>query len=377
MREKNKGESLKDHSDFEKKDDLMWREEDYTAIQKLTGFDEESIAEDQKRGLNILVFSIVCAICLIIGIVIGYNVQPRSESKRYSDSEKVLQALPQAFYTKMNTSNELYLYELNNVGEEVYLLDLSNASYKYDFIDNYLYLLFEKNGTLRFYRYEFTKQGYRRDLVKEFDSDYNEFYFENGFIALGTKNGVALYDLGGLNIKTFDVQNVNILAYNENYLVYSSKNKLYVLDSSTETTKVITSNMNSFLTFDNDTVFFTEGSKMYEVSTSDYEKKEIAEFKENNVFLKVNNYYVYNDGKTLYLLDGEVKKIKEFDSSISELLYIDCNNLVIVLDSYDAYKCSLQSDNYYLLNINSKSILERKIEGCLNYKIINDYVKIG
>ena len=42
----------------EKKDSLMWSEEDYDAMQKLTGFDDESILEDQKKGVNLVIFSI-------------------------------------------------------------------------------------------------------------------------------------------------------------------------------------------------------------------------------------------------------------------------------------------------------------------------------
>ena len=382
MEEKNKGEIR--NTDFEKdnfhenveekKDSLMWSEEDYTAMQNLTGFDEESIFKDQKKGISILILVIVCVICLILGMFIGYNIQPKKEVTKKEESE--IAYLPQAFYTKLNQSDELYLYELNNVGEETAILDLSNSSYKYEYIENYLYLLIEKNETLKLYRYKFSKQGYRRDLVKEFDN-YTSFNFMNGLIALNDDKFINLYDLSGMIVKTFELEKANILSYNENYLVYADYKKLSIIDSKLDSTKVITENMDSFLTFSNDDIYFIENNKIYVVSTSNYDKVEVTETESTNVFKKLNDYYIFNNGKSLYILDNEMKKIKDFDYKINELLYLDRDNLVIILDDYDAHECALKLNKYYLFNINSKSIIERNIRGCLNYKVINDYIKIG
>ena len=382
MEEKNKGEIR--NTDFEKdnfhenveekKDSLMWSEEDYTAMQNLTGFDEESIFKDQKKGISILILVIVCVICLILGMFIGYNIQPKKEVTKKEESE--IAYLPQAFYTRLNQSDELYLYELNNVGEETAILDLSNSSYKYEYIENYLYLLIEKNETLKLYRYKFSKQGYRRDLVKEFDN-YTSFNFMNGLIALNDDKTVNLYDLSGMIVKTFELEKANILSYNENYLVYADYKKLSIIDSKLDSTKVITENMDSFLAFSNDDIYFIENNRIYVVSTSNYDKVEVTETESTNVFKKLNDYYIFNNGKSLYILDNEMKKIKDFDYKINELLYLDRDNLVIILDDYDAHECALKLNKYYLFNINSKSIIERNIRGCLNYKVINEYIKIG
>lgn len=385
MAEKNKGEIR--NTDFEKdnfhenveekKDSLMWSEEDYTAMQNLTGFDEESILEDQKKGIGVLTLIIVCVICLIIGMFVGYNIQPRKDNADDKTDKSEIAYLPQAFYTRLNESNEIYLYELDNVGVETAILDLSNSSYKYEFIDNYLYLLIEKSESLKFYRYKFTKQGYRRDLVKEFEEKYTSFYFENGLIALNDSKSINLYDIGGVIIKTFDIENAEVLSYNENYLVYAEGKKLSIVDSKLDSTKTITNKMDSFLIFDNDDIYFTEDNKIFVVSTSNYDKLEVTETEKTNFFKKVNRYYIFNDNKSLYILENEIKKIKEFDYSINELLYLDRDNLVIVLEDYDAYECALKLNRYYVFNINSKNIIEKNIRGCLNYKTINDYVKIG
>ena len=69
-----KNEDKKEKQEI-KKDSLMWSEEDYDAIQKLTGFDEESVSEDQKKGINVIVFVVFCIFCLIIGLLKALEIK--------------------------------------------------------------------------------------------------------------------------------------------------------------------------------------------------------------------------------------------------------------------------------------------------------------
>ena len=97
-----------------KKDSWMWSEEDYDAMQRLTGFDEDSVEADQKKGINLIVFIIVCVVCLVGGILIGYNINKKAPEEKPDitviktvDDKKVETV---AVYNRLNASGELYLY---------------------------------------------------------------------------------------------------------------------------------------------------------------------------------------------------------------------------------------------------------------------------
>ena len=44
--------------ELEKKDTLMWSDEDYKSMEKLTGFSEEDVQKENKKALQILLYSL-------------------------------------------------------------------------------------------------------------------------------------------------------------------------------------------------------------------------------------------------------------------------------------------------------------------------------
>ena len=94
-----------------KKDNLIWNEEDYQTMEKLTGFDEETIENDQRKGIQIIIFVIVCIFMLILGILIGYNIPKKNTEVKpiITEDTKKTPKISVA-YTKKNNSGELYLY---------------------------------------------------------------------------------------------------------------------------------------------------------------------------------------------------------------------------------------------------------------------------
>ena len=106
-----------------KKDNLMWNEEDYQTMEKLTGFDEESIENDKKKGIQIVIFVITCLVMLIFGILIGYNI-PKKDNKTNITITEEIKKVPEinVAYTRKNNSGELYLYLSDLSCFDTYLL---------------------------------------------------------------------------------------------------------------------------------------------------------------------------------------------------------------------------------------------------------------
>ena len=360
-----------------KKDDLMWSEEDYDAMQKLTGFDEESIENDQKKGINLLVFVIVCIVCLIIGFLVGFNVNKREPvNNSYITHEVNNFSIINSIYTRLNESNELYLYVLNNSNEEFSILNLTNSKYDFQLIDEKLYVLLEEDE-LKLYVYSFNNSGYHRDLVKSFNKDYSAFYLKNGLVLIKYNDYLDLYDKEAKFIRKISFSENEILDYTLDYIIYEKNNELNIYDIYKEDNRNIAKNLDSLLYIDGDKIFYIEANKLISFNFSTNKKEELRDISLNSVFIKVNNYYLFNDGKDLYIFDKSIKKIKEFEYNINEFAYINQNNIVIILDDYDSNNCLLMEKKFGIFNISSKSLTTRNINGCLNTQVINDLIVVN
>lgn len=366
--EEKKGEEVK-------KDSLIWNEEDYDAMQKITGFDEESIEADQKKGISVIIFSVVCIICLIIGLLIGYslNKKPLGEKPNITviKNPGVEEIELLAFYSRMNASSELYLYALNEKYEETSLLDLTNLKYAYQYVNKDLFVLLEKDG-LNLYDYSFSKDGYHREVVKTFDDIYDAFYFRNNLILIKNKNAINIYDIDGKLNNKLTIDADQIYDYTKDYIVYAKDGKLNIYYIKTNTIKKLTNKVATFLCLDNDQVFYNEKNKLYSYSIIGSVLKEITTVKYNSIFEKIDNYYMFNDGKTLYYYGKNVNVLKEFDHNINEIAYLDKDNIVLIFDNYNINECNSNKFNTY--SIPNRAISEKTINGCLNTQVINDLV---
>ena len=114
----------------------------------------------------------------------------------------------------------------------------------------------------------------------------------------------------------------------------------------------------------------------YEYSINDKTNTFIAEGDYNNtILMNINNLYLYNDNNKLYSYDGvSNNEIYEAESKISEISYLNPNEIIIIPDTYTNDDCSLASVKAGILNIQTKKISIKTINGCLDTKIINDVI---
>ena len=135
-----------------KKDNLMWNEEDYQTMEKLTGFDEESI--------EIVIFVITCLVMLIFGILIGYNI-PKKDNKTNITITEEIKKVPEinVAYTRKNNSGELYLYLSDKQNEEYAIFDLSDYNnYYYNIYNNVLYVILVDDKMTLFMKIKFRRK---------------------------------------------------------------------------------------------------------------------------------------------------------------------------------------------------------------------------
>jgi len=360
------------------KDSLMWSEEDYETIQKITGFDDESVLEDQKKGVSIVILFVVCIVSLIVGIVLGYNISKRQDSQNtkpiiYNEEPQVIVPTVASAYTKVNNANELYLYITNSIDEEFSIMQLNNTKYYYEIRDNNLYVLVDKDG-LNLYEYSFNKNGYHRELLATLSDRYEEFNYKNELIMVQRENYVRFYTKSGVLFKEIETDLKNVLDYTEEYMIYNSGSSVNIYNFDKNESKVITEKEIKYLLLDENKLYYLEENKIvfYDISSSNL--TEITSVESNNFFVKVNDYYLYNDGKSLYVFDTEINKIKDFNLVINEIAYINPDNLILILSDYDNSNCTFVQKEYNVFNIDSKSIIKKKISGCLKTEVINDLV---
>ena len=91
--------------------------------------------------------------------------------------------------------------------------------------------------------------------------------------------------------------------------------------------------------------------------------------------MNIDGLYLYNDSNKLYSYDGLANnKIYETENKITEMAYLNPNEIIIIPDIYSSDDCSLASTNVGILNIKTKKISIKTIDGCLDTKVINDVI---
>ena len=200
---------------------------------------------------------------------------------------------------------------------------------------------------------------------------------KNGLVLIKYNDYLDLYDKEAKFIRKISFSENEILDYTLDYIIYEKNNELNIYDIYKEDNRNIAKNLDSLLYIDGDKIFYIEANKLISFNFSTNKKEELRDISLNSVFIKVNNYYLFNDGKDLYIFDQSIKKIKEFEYNINEFAYINQNNIVIILDDYDSNNCLLMEKKFGIFNISSKSLTTRNINGCLNTQVINDLIVVN
>ena len=164
----------RDYDEYlDKKDSLMWSEEDYSTMEKLTGFDTESIEQEQKKTIQIAILVIVCLLMLVVGFIIGYNFpkSAKDEQVGIAETPKIFEI--EMAYTKKNNSGELYLYIVDNNNEEQPIFELSPYYfYSFNCYQNDLYVILDLHGVVG------GQSGYEHSGTRKTEFWDNEYYQE-------------------------------------------------------------------------------------------------------------------------------------------------------------------------------------------------------
>lgn len=372
--------------ELDKKDSLMWNDEDYQAMEKITGFDEESIEADRKKGMQIIIFVVICLVMLIIGFLLGYNLPKKDKGDQLIINEEVVSnpTIKMAF-TKKNDSGELYLYLRDDNENEYSILELSDYSfYKYEYFKNSLYIiLIDERMTL--YKIDLTKNGYTNNKVNEFVNEYdsNNIYFVDNLIYFIKDHTITLYDINTDTISNFD-ENItldNILAINEKYILYLYENKINLFDLKTKEIALIDDSLLQAVFMGDNILYFKENNNretvlFYEYSIDDKSSNFIAEVEyENAILMYVKGMYLYNDGNKLYSYDGITNnEIYAANTNITEIAYLSDNEIIVIPDSYDSANCVDSNTEVAIINIQNKKVNVKELKGCLETRIINDVI---
>ena len=182
------------------------------------------------------------------------------------------------------------------------------------------------------------------------------------------------------NVKTGD-GNSKIVHYGSNSSI-STGNGNQDITSIGDNKQITTGDGDDDVTFIGDNVLYFilsnnhETVLFYEYSINDKTNTFIAEGDYNNtILMNINNLYLYNDNNKLYSYDGvSNNEIYEAESKISEISYLNPNEIIIIPDTYTNDDCSLASVKVGILNIQTKKISIKTINGCLDTKIINDVI---
>ena len=157
----------RDYDEYlDKKDSLMWSEEDYSTMEKLTGFDTESIEQEQKKAIQIAILVIVCLLMLVVGFIIGYNFpkSAKDEQVGIAETPKIFEI--EMAYTKKNNSGELYLYIVDNNNEEQPIFELSPYYfYSFNCYQNDLYVILV-DDKISLFKVELTKFGHTNQKIR-------------------------------------------------------------------------------------------------------------------------------------------------------------------------------------------------------------------
>lgn len=367
--------------ELEKKDSLMWTDEDYQTIEKITGFDEESIEADRKKGIQIVIFVVVCLLMLVIGFVLGYTLPKEERNARLLIDKEEVNPIIKMAYTRKNSSGELYLYLLDNNDMEHMILNLSDYSfYKYQFYDGSLYVILT-DEKMSLYKINLSANGYTNNKEKEFINEYDNIHFVNNKIYFLKEQNISVYDIK--RDDSFDISiNIkidNILDINEKYLIFVSENKTNILNLENQEIEIIGENILQTIFMGNNILYYKENINretvlFYEYSLFDKSSDFIAEVSfENSILMNIKDTYLYTDKNNLYSYDGIANnEIYATENGIGEIAYLNADEVIVIPSTYDNLSCSDKITEVAIINITTKKVSIKKLSGCLDTKIIND-----
>ncbi len=378
---------LQENDDTIEKDSLMWNEEDYQVMEKITGFDEETIEKDQKKTLRIIVLTIILVVMLAIGILIGYNL-PRRNDKEFVVTQRPLEEKEisiKSAYTRKNVSNELYLYLKDNNGEEYSVLDLSKYNnFEYNYYNNKLYVLLESDN-LALLEITLNNSSYKSNKVENFNEHNDDrIFFADNLIYFVNDSRVLYYDVvsNQTNDLDFNLSDCYIVSINKNYIIYNKEGKTNLYSFLTGDSVLIADNVLLAEFEGEDKILYLVQDRsektvmLYEFNIDSQDKKFVTEIDiEVAQFINYKELYIYNDDNKVYLYDGIYnKKIYEIPTKISEMAYMNDEEIIFVSADYDSETCALSESKVGVFNLNTHKIKEKTISGCLDTLVINNVV---
>ncbi len=369
--------------ELEKKDTLMWSDEDYKSMEKLTGFSEEDVQKENKKALQILLYSLAFIFILGIGILIGYNLPrlSKKEEKTQPPIEEVIKddLIINDAYTKKNASGELYLYLEDNQSETYSIMDLSKfTSYQFSIYNNNLYLLiFDDNYKL--YQINVNQNGYRTEYIKSFDIDeFSNVYLNDNIIYYSVSKTLEMYNIDNNETTKIEVNLAEILSIKNNKILYKNDNKVYLYDLITKNEEELGEDyLYATVVNDDKILYFVKNNKrntilFYEYSNGQHEFISESTM-ENLQLLNYQGTYIYIDKNTAYVFENEQnKEIYKINEGISEIAFINKEEVIFIPSTYNITTCDNAKTKVGVYNLLFKQLKEQEIEGCLETQIIND-----
>ena len=369
--------------ELEKKDTLMWSEEDYKSMEKLTGFSEEDVQKENKKALQILLYSLAFIFILGIGILIVYNLPrlSKKEEKTQPPIEEVIKddLIINDAYTKKNASGELYLYLEDNQSETYSIMDLSKfTSYQFSIYNNNLYLLiFDDNYKL--YQINVNQNGYRTEYIKSFDIDeFSNVYLNDNIIYYSVSKTLEMYNIDNNETTKIEVNLAEILSIKNNKILYKNDNKVYLYDLITKNEEELGEDyLYATVVNDDKILYFVKNNKrntilFYEYSNGQHEFISESTM-ENLQLLNYQGTYIYIDKNTAYVFENEQnKEIYKINEGISEIAFINKEEVIFIPSTYNITTCDNAKTKVGVYNLLFKQLKEQEIEGCLETQIIND-----
>lgn len=369
--------------ELEKKDTLMWSDEDYKSMEKLTGFSEEDVQKENKKALQILLYLLAFILILGIGILIGYNM-PRLSNKEEKNQPLIEEVIKDDLiindaYTKKNASGELYLYLEDNQSETYSIMDLSKfTNYQFSIYNNNLYLLlFDSNYKL--YQINVNQNGYRTEYIKSFDIDeFSNVYLNDNIIYYSVSKNLEIYNIDNNETTKMEVNLDEILSIKNNKILYKNDNKVYLYDLITKTEEELGNDyLYATIVNDDKILYFVKNNRrntilFYEYSNGQHEF--ISELTMKNLqLLNYQETYIYIDKNTAYVFENEQnKEIYKINEGISEIAFITKEEVIFIPSTYNITTCDNVKTKVGVYNLLYKQLKEQEIEGCLETKIIND-----
>ncbi|MBQ4633919.1 MAG: hypothetical protein IJB71_01055 [Bacilli bacterium] len=374
----------RDYDEYlDKKDSLMWSEEDYSTMEKLTGFDTESIEQEQKKTIQIVILVIVCLLMLVVGFIIGYNFpkSAKDEQVGIAETPKIFEI--EMAYTKKNNSGELYLYIVDNNNEEQPIFELSPYYfYSFNCYQNDLYVILV-DDKISLFKVELTKFGHTNQKIKEFDIAFDDVFFANNLIYFVKDGNLKVYDVTTAELidQNLQLSFSKIFSINEKSILYLKEEKLYIYDLEQNQETLIGADILEAMFIDDKILYFKfndnhETIVLYEFNLDDSTNKFISDMALNSaMLLNIKGGYLYVDGDKLYLYDGiNSNEIYQAKEPIIEISYLNHNEVIIISNDYEITNCFNNNYEVGIFNIASRNLKIKEVTGCLDTTVINDVV---